>query len=311
MSPDDHLPEWAEAAAQFLANNIPKDDERSGWDHAFSSAWQMGCMGLAKLGYASETRWGAIPLEPPLVPEIMPRWDDICVSVLNLAHQRYLLSYRLPDGSKPPEPDVIGWIVRYPNNSVPRTPFPNIRASHGLGPAYCEPYALKVLEIIGLVSEGAWTEQSEFLLWRTCPRNWKLDFESDERFLNACEHAVRTLPEDIARELADLMVITDDEVADYIACKASYLAELQEEFGPREEFEGVLSKDEARRYLESSRPDKLDWLFFRRWRMDDGWLTENQAKAALDIFHDVLAVAMRKAVIKRLYPSKTQFFTGR
>ncbi|MEO1200690.1 MAG: hypothetical protein AAFX39_15940 [Pseudomonadota bacterium] len=42
-------------------------------------------------------------------------------------------------------------------------------------------------------------------------------------------------------------------------------------------------------------------LFFRRWRLDDGWLSPQAAEQALEIFHDPLAIAMRRAVVEGLY----------
>jgi hypothetical protein len=69
-----------------------------------------------------------------------------------------------------------------------------------------------------------------------------------------------------------------------------------------------LSTPEAtRRSLAFQRRDKLDWIFFRRWRISDGWLTTEQAKLALEIFHDPLAIQMRRAVVEHLYPENPEF----
>lgn len=46
----------------------------------------------------------------------------------------------------------------------------------------------------------------------------------------------------------------------------------------------------------------LDWPFFRHWRLPEGWLSGPQAKRALEIFRDPLAISMRKSVVARLYP---------
>ena len=59
---------------------------------------------------------------------------------------------------------------------------------------------------------------------------------------------------------------------------------------------------QARRSVESGRRNALDWLFFRRWRLSDGWLSPARGPVALEIFHDPLAIAMRRAVMRRLHP---------
>ncbi|HEY6917801.1 MAG TPA: hypothetical protein VI412_00970, partial [Tabrizicola sp.] len=60
--------------------------------------------------------------------------------------------------------------------------------------------------------------------------------------------------------------------------------------------------EQARRSLVFRRENDLDWVFFRQWRLGRGWLEEDQSRRWLDIFHDGLAIAMRKAVVARLYP---------
>ncbi|NJS40549.1 MAG: hypothetical protein HC783_17860 [Rhodobacteraceae bacterium] len=50
------------------------------------------------------------------------------------------------------------------------------------------------------------------------------------------------------------------------------------------------------------RGNALDWIFFRHWRLGRGWLDETDAGRALHIFHDRLAITMRRAVVARLYP---------
>lgn len=60
--------------------------------------------------------------------------------------------------------------------------------------------------------------------------------------------------------------------------------------------------EQARRSLLFRRENDLDWVFFRHWRLGRGWLDEDQSRRRLDIFHDGVAVAMRKAVVARLYP---------
>lgn len=118
----DQYPEWGKEAAQFLAKNLPKATDRPGWHDMASTAYQVGCMGLVKLGFADATDWGAIPKDHPEQPETLPRWDDICISVLWLANQQNKLSYRLPDGSLPPSPIGNGFVIAMKNPPPPPTP---------------------------------------------------------------------------------------------------------------------------------------------------------------------------------------------
>jgi pellino protein len=167
---------------------------------------------------------------------------------------------------------------------------------------------LEVFEGLGLVSEGSWAKESEFLLWRTSPRNWSLDFQSDERFQAAVKNAVGYLPEDIATKIADLLVIEEEQLDELIMRHAEQIEEGRQKYGPKARLGSVPSREQAQKSLEFSRKNALDWLFFRRWRIDDGWLSETAAKAALDVFHDRLAISMRKSVLQQVHPDKPQFF---
>lgn len=62
------------------------------------------------------------------------------------------------------------------------------------------------------------------------------------------------------------------------------------------------AEEAARRGVAFCRAFELDWLFFRRWRLPDGWLEPDPPERALEIFHDPLAIAMRKGVVGRLWP---------
>jgi pellino protein len=42
-------------------------------------------------------------------------------------------------------------------------------------------------------------------------------------------------------------------------------------------------------------------MFYRRWRLSDGWLSAEESQRALEIFHDPLAQNMRRAVIRERY----------
>ncbi|ARM89503.1 hypothetical protein RHEC894_CH03229 [Rhizobium sp. CIAT894] len=291
---------WAADVVDFLSRNIPRDDREQGWNDMALTAYQIGCEALVALGQADETNWGAIPRKNARLPLELPRWDDLCVSVLRLAAQQRLLSYRRPDGSAPLP--TGGWLVC--RIGEPPPPPPNIAAANGLGAAFATPEILSVLRALGLLAEGCWTEIAEAVFWRDWPGEWEMSFTSDSRFSDAIEQALATVPADIRTEMDKSVTITDAQVAAEMQRSAAAVEEWRAKFGPNANI--ISSSDtpeRARSSLEFMCRNELDWLFFRRWRLTDGWLTSKDAAKALGIFHDDLAIAMRCAVIERLYPN--------
>ncbi|MEI1246759.1 hypothetical protein [Rhizobium aouanii] len=297
---------WATDVVDFLSRNLPRTDEEEGWDHMFLTAYQIGCDALVALGEADETRGGAIPRKNARLPDELPRWDDLCVSVLRLAAQQRLLSYRLPDSSVPLA--TGDWVVY--RIGAPSPPPPNIAAANGLGPAFATSEVLSVLRAVGLLAEGRWTDIAETVFWRDWPEEWEMDVTFDPRFSKAVEQALATIPADIRAEMDKLVTITGADVTAAVKRSASAVEESRTKYGPNASIGPPDTPEQARRGLEFLRQIELDWLFFRRWRLADGWLTPKEASKALEIFHDDLAIAMRRAVAKRLYPNLT-FATAR
>lgn len=78
------LSNWPQIVGDFVAANIPRDVSGD-WDHAFISAYQMGCELLESVGRAVETHRGATPIAREHAPRDCPRWDDACVVAIKLA----------------------------------------------------------------------------------------------------------------------------------------------------------------------------------------------------------------------------------
>ncbi|WP_442582269.1 hypothetical protein ACSBOB_10120 [Mesorhizobium sp. ASY16-5R] len=287
---------WPAVAANYLARNQQLSDDGKSWDHSFTSAYQMSCEALVALGYAEENGRGAIPLKNPTLPEILPRWDDVCVVVLKLAGQRGQLQYRLQDGTVRP-PKGLALSIR----GAPPPPAANINPVKGLGPAYATPDVQSVLQVLGLVSDGMWTTIAETICWRDQPREWSIDFASDRRFVVAVERAALSMPGDIRDEMDRLAAITESDVAAALASMKLWNEEARAKYGPKALIRAS-TNERARRSVEAGRRHSLDWLFIRRWRLGDSWLTVEEAKRALEVFHDPLAIAMRRALVERLYP---------
>jgi hypothetical protein len=258
------------------------------------TAYQIGCEALVALGQADETVVGATLRRDARLPDHLPRWDDLCVSVLRLAAQNSLISYRPPDRDVP-----------LSVNATKSLPLPNITAAEGLGPAYATPEVLSVLQALGLIAEGHWSKAAETVLWRERPSEWRMNVTSDPRFTDAVEHALATIPADIGVKMDELATITHADVTASITQRTLWEEEQRAKFGPKVRVGGPINPEQIQRSLESNRANDIDWLFFRRWRLADGWLVPNEASKALGIFHDPLAIAMRRAVTKRRYPELT------
>lgn len=295
---------WATEVIDFLSCNLPSRGHSKGWDHKSSTAYEIGCEALVALGYAEETKWGAKPLADPKCPSTLPRWDDICVAVLGLAQQQNKLSYLWPDDNE--QRPRSGYVVT-PLGSQPTTLQPNISSTIELGPAYAASDSMSVLLALGLIDRGRWTNHAETILWREQPRAWDLDYTADPRFEAAAQVAVDTVPNDIRKEIARLVVISDDDVEASIAQHKSAIEGLRRQYGPKVRIDRLRTPEETRRSLALLRRSELDWVFFRRWRLPDGWLNAQQAVLALEIFHDPLAIHMRRIVTGSLYPDLPEF----
>ncbi|WP_223850248.1 hypothetical protein [Paracoccus yeei] len=288
---------------RFIESNLPVLDRKGEeWDHMFTSAYQFGCEALIALGQAEEIGRGARPMDRPRLPDILPRWDDICITVLSLAHQCGLLSYRLPDGRESPE--AAAWWGRHEGEIVPP---PNIMAAHGLGPAWAAPEALPVLHTLGLVESGQWTAAAEPVLWREEPQEWGLLITADPRFRLALDRAIDEMPADIRRELDRLVTITEADVNEGLIRREAHQEGLRAEHGASRVICLPLTRKSVKQGLVFLRNRELDWLFFSNWRLPDGWLSPPARRRAMEIFHDSLAIRMRRAVVTRLYPDRPEF----
>lgn len=297
---------WATEVVKFMSENIPRDFDNNHWDHCSISAFQKGCEALIALGQAHESYWGAAPREDPELPRVLPRWDDMCIAVLKLGDQQDMIDYRLPDGS-PLHPAGDLSVISKNGRPFPPLPAPNIKATDGLGPAHVGPKLLPVLQALGLIAGGSWTNDAETVLWRVQPRAWNMDVISDSRFQTAAQVAMETLPHDIRIEIDRLVAITDEDVTAELARNTAWIEEHRAKFGPKARIIAPMTLDENHRSLITLRNGELDLIFLGHWRLPDGWLSEELAERTLGIFHDPLAIQMRRAVIERLHPDLTEF----
>ena len=155
---------------------------------------RLGAMRLSYWVKPLQLAGGAAPVIPAKPPTVLPRWDDISVAVLRLAHQLNMLSYCPKNPSIAPSRKG-GFVVSA--LGAPPPPAANIRAAHDLGAAYASSGVRTVLKALNLVSQGAWTASAETVHWRQPPPEWSLRYASDPRVLRAAEVALETMPADI------------------------------------------------------------------------------------------------------------------
>lgn len=165
-----------------------------------------------------------------------------------------------------------------------------------------------VLENLGLVANGRWTDCAETVLWRIGPEEWQMNVTDDPRFQAALVKTVETIPSDVRDELAARLSviesIPDDKVRRFIDRQrevhnyhyAGFPAEAKRTWTEP-------SLEEARRMFAHERYYELNDIFEMNWRFPDGWVSGDQRERMLQIFYDNLASRMRGAVVSELFPS--------
>ncbi|MBX5157603.1 DUF2442 domain-containing protein [Rhizobium sp. NZLR8] len=276
---------WLGPVIEFLSDNLP-GSRKSGWDHAFITAYQIGCEALVALGQADETAHGPVPRENPALPAILPRWDDLATAVILLAAQNGLITF-LSDGADRPLEELGAG-----NESLHHS-------NRGMWAARSTPECTSVLRSLGLLDgRNKWTAASETILWRDSPVEWRIDFRNDPRFIRALEDACKHMPSSIRAEIERIAQITDEAIAAHSAGSLD-----QDEDGSKPLMRmSPKTPEQVKDTIRWMRRHDFDELFYKFWRIGDGWLSPDEAHRALEIFNDPLAIAVRKAVAARLYP---------
>lgn len=180
--------------------------EWSDFAHDHTSAGELGCELLEALGHARRTPWGADRIDHPMLPDVLPRWDDTCLAVLAVAARDHLF------GSG-----------EYP--CVNRT------AIHGdpLGRRYAATAeVLALMERLGAVKDGFWTMAAEPVLWRHLDLLDPLpNFDGEPRLVELVDRSIATQPEDAARDIAralgqDTMFLRRLHLMDVVARRWRY-----------------------------------------------------------------------------------------
>lgn len=267
---------WTEPVIRFLSDNLP-GGRSTGWHHDFLTAYQVGCETLVALGQADETLDGARARANPALPAVLPRPDDVAVAVIYLAAQNGMLTFAKSDNAGRSNGEAEG--------------HDKDRLGSGRWVAHADPEVASILRSLGMLDGNEWSAASETVWWRDSPVEWQIDFKNDPRFIKAVDDACVNLPYRIKAEIERIIEITDDSIALHSSTKV--------DGRPR-------TIDEVTATIRWIRRFDFDELFVKFWRIDDGWLSLDQAEAALEIFNDALAGAMRKAVAARLYPNFPQ-----
>lgn len=131
----------------------------------------MSCEALEALGYAAETARGALVHPNPVHPAVLPRWDDTACIVLSVAVQSGRLRLRHP-------------------RSAP---------TDKTGPGSADPETAALLTLLGLASDGEWTDAAKVVLWRTAPE--EAPPPGEEEFSAQVDRAVIDIPDAIRAQI--------------------------------------------------------------------------------------------------------------
>ena len=289
MSADGPNDQWTNAVIAFLKDRLPRQSSTI-WSHGFQTSYQHGCDALVALGQAEPDANDAAVIErqDPILPDPLPRWDDICVAVTRLSRI---------SASK---------LAEMRSKRLHGAAEPNVAAFGTAVAAYVGSQEFPVFECLGLIENARWTAASETVLWRS--ETWMPEHEHDLRFVEAVRIACETMPDDIEKEMDRLVTITDDDLERSLTRdqqrREREFADRRRrglDVSPPPDVELEVALERARKHIEWSRSNDLGSLFEQRWRFSDGWLTTEQKQRALYIFHDRLAGAMSRAVVKQRY----------
>ena len=277
------VPLWVAPVIEFLSDNLP-GSSKTRWYHDFLTAYQVACETLIALGHADEAVDGAIPRLNPSLPAILPRLDDVAVAVLYLAGQSGLIVFL------PPTEDE--------DSRLPEDTFESLHHSGGAKrAARAHPKVVNVLGLLGMLHNYQWTEAAETVLWRENPTEWSIDFTNDPRFLRAVDDACDHMPDSIRYAIDQFSQITEADIEVYTSVNSTQDDQTSSVFRLPQQ-----TREQAIDTILWIRRFDFDELFYKFWRIDDGWLPPEEARRALEIFNDPLAIAVRKLVAARLYP---------
>lgn len=169
------------AVATYLLTNGPVSSP--GYlDHGCETAWEMACDTLITLGYATEAPRGARLLPRPVRPDVFPRWNDTCCVALFVAEQ--MCRIRLRHFWSGPDDET------------------------GAGSGDLE--TADLLNLLGLVSTGEWTDAAVPVLWRTAPEEVRPPTEQE--FSAQVDLAVADIPNDVRDRIRSVCVSRKETV---------------------------------------------------------------------------------------------------
>jgi hypothetical protein len=173
------------AVAEYLVANTPGTSGEL--DHSYVSAWQMSCEALEALGYAIETVRGALLHPTPVLPAVLPRWDDVACVLLSVAVQSGRLALRHPRSEPTDE----------------------------TGPSTADPETAALLNLLGLASCGTWTDAATPVLWRTAAEEVRP--VTEEEFCAQVDRAVADIPDAIRAQIHTICAEhTDQSVRNHL-----------------------------------------------------------------------------------------------
>ncbi|MDO5527868.1 MAG: hypothetical protein Q4F71_00525 [Paracoccus sp. (in: a-proteobacteria)] len=251
----------AEAVAAYALDRLPTLGDTDGrLHHKHISAYQMACDLLEATGHGKAMDWGLVRFDPPRPPAQLPRWDDTATILIKLAGQTNEITF----GHKPVEPK-IDWrqgivlsVADPPSRRAEPDRPPDLDAADGIPAAWVSGEIRALFSALGIREEDGWSHEARSAVWRAGHYGAECGFQDDPLFTRTIARSRVTVP-------------------------ASVLAERDR-----------LRARQFRNPLMFGW--ELDWCFFDRWRLGDGWLDDAATARAIPVFNDDVAIAARQII---------------
>ncbi|WP_164659956.1 hypothetical protein [Tropicibacter sp. Alg240-R139] len=296
--------DWVEPVCDYVMQRLPKD-ERGGFNDQSMTAWQFGCMLLVACGYAQKRPWGAVVSSTSQLLERLPIAEDAAVAVLAVAGHRNEVSWRQMDGASAPRRPIqaAGAMWTVVASDPPKDLPPTVAARGLFGSVRFSEELQEVLELLGFVRKGTWTEQAHPLLLRKQPSSWRMTVPEEEVFQAALQTCLETMPPDVEEAIA---AIAQSAPEVWINRRVEALCTQHKKRAVEAKGFGVELKNPD---TEKMRHDLLvGWpglqvheverLFYARWRLSLGW--DPKGVSLLPLFHDRLANQMVQAILREV-----------
>ena len=279
---------WRPVVTDWLFDLLPEDPNSPGYLYLGTKP---------HLHYAAQLfqRWGVVTvaglnakrLNPPIGVQFNARWDDVCHLVLICMEKSRLILY------PPLAPEVrVALAESYDvseedlDPEIPQEVWLDVAATRYCSAGRIHPQHLGVLQELGLIKNGEWTDRAVPVLWKKWASHHDYGMPGKTALFQDVlwEHAA-VMQQDVAEQIEAHLTFPD-----------ALIARMKDRVADPDNPAEVLERASQSALLD------LEGLFQERWRFLDGWLTEAERLDCLNLGFDPLADEMAREVVLALYP---------